>query len=455
MIISGGSRSNGGFFARHLTNDRDGNDRAELCEMDGVSAHTVDGFFRETAAVASGTRCKNYFYHANINPRDHEHLTPKQWREAVDTLEKNLGLEGQPRFVMEHEKDGRTHRHVIWSRINIDTMRAISDRQTAKIHERTSRELEIKFDLVRGKSVLEPGQEEPRARGPKAWENFRGGKSGIDPKDVKAELTELWRASDTGQAFKAAIEARGYQLARGDRRDFVVLDHAGDDHSLARRLDGVKTAEMLKRMADVDLNSLPSVEAARTTQRAKYIREGRFDLAAAAQAFASRPARSSEPEELRKVGSTSASSPIIATDHGGMVAQQREANRMLARRQARPNDPGGGVSRAAAAVTDNTAADKTASPSPAAPEPAQRLGEGRVRGGSPSDQHRSAVEQPAALASPAAAATQQDVERLKRAETLANAARQGRELLKKSNNRSGPEIQGKEQNNGNEHEIDI
>ena len=38
MIIKGGSRSNGGFFAKHLTNDWDeknGNGRVELKEMRG------------------------------------------------------------------------------------------------------------------------------------------------------------------------------------------------------------------------------------------------------------------------------------------------------------------------------------------------------------------------------------------------------------------------------------
>ena len=88
MIIKGGSRSNGGFFAKHLTNDWDEENG------NGVTANTVDGFFREIAAVASGSRVKNHFYHANINPERGEHLTPAQWREAVDTLEKNLGLTG-------------------------------------------------------------------------------------------------------------------------------------------------------------------------------------------------------------------------------------------------------------------------------------------------------------------------------------------------------------------------
>ena len=110
-------------------------------------------------ALAQGTKCQNYFYQANINPRADEHLTPAQWREAVETLGRNLGLEGQPYFVIEHEKEGRTHRHVVWSRIDQEKQVAISDSLTARIHEQTSRQLEVKFDLeAREKhSGSEPG----------------------------------------------------------------------------------------------------------------------------------------------------------------------------------------------------------------------------------------------------------------------------------------------------------
>ena len=53
-------------------------------------------------ALAAGTRCKNYFYQVNINPRADEHLTPKQRDEAVDRLESNLGLTGQQWIVLSY-----------------------------------------------------------------------------------------------------------------------------------------------------------------------------------------------------------------------------------------------------------------------------------------------------------------------------------------------------------------
>jgi hypothetical protein len=46
-----------------------------------------------------------------------------------------------------------------------------------------------------------------------------------------------------------------------------VIDQAGDAHSLARRLDGVKAKDVRAFMADIDRDGLPSVAEARATQR--------------------------------------------------------------------------------------------------------------------------------------------------------------------------------------------
>lgn len=109
---------------------------------------------------------------------------------------------------------------------------------------------------------------EPRpAPNVKDWQSFRAAESKIDPKVMKADLTELWQHADTGQAFAAALHDRGYILARGDRRDFCVIDQAGDEHALGRRISGVKAAEIRARMADLDPANLPSVEEGRQLAR--------------------------------------------------------------------------------------------------------------------------------------------------------------------------------------------
>lgn len=99
-------------------------------------------------------------------------------------------------------------------------------------------------------------------------------------------MTELWRAADNGKAFIAAAEERGYKIAKGDRRDFVVVDHAGDVHSLARRLDGVRVADLRAKFADIDRDSLPSAAEARTAQRMLQMEQGgNFDRDAADSAW--------------------------------------------------------------------------------------------------------------------------------------------------------------------------
>ena len=270
IIINGGSYSAGGWWSKHLQK-AETNERVEVVGFDNLSAETIPEAFREMEALAAGTRCKNYFYQANINPRADEHLTPAQRNEAIETLERNLGLTGQPRFVVEHQKEGRTHWHVVWSRIDTERMQAISDSLTAAIHERTSRELEIKFGLERGQSILVPSRDLERPeRRPRKSETFRVDRDGIDPETVKVDARAAWERADNGQSFKAALEASGdYVLARGDRRDFVIIDRAGDDHSLARRL-GVKAAEIRARMADLDPAILPSVAEAKAQQQARH-----------------------------------------------------------------------------------------------------------------------------------------------------------------------------------------
>jgi hypothetical protein len=318
MITKGGSNSSGSWWARHLQKKE--NARVKMCEMRGFTATTIDDAFRELEAIAKGTNVKNHFYQANINPEPGEHLTPAQWKQAVDTLEERLGLTGQPRFVVEHEKAGRTHRHVIWSRIDAATGLAISDSLNYQKHERTSREMEIKFDLARGKSVLEPNRDEQRPeRAPKSWETQRANEGGLNPRALKEELTDLWRASDSGRAFVAAIEERGYLMTRGDSRVFVIVDHFGQEHSLARRLQGVARAGVRAHMADVKRDNLPTVEEGRDVQRAKFMREGVFDREAALTAWRERApgidAEISHTRTERDLAQAGASSPEQGRGH--------------------------------------------------------------------------------------------------------------------------------------------
>ena len=268
MIINGNPAKSVSFWSKHLLRD-DTNERAEVKEIVGLLAEDLPSALKEMQAVAAQSRCHgNFMYQANINPRDNERLTPEQWKEAVDTLEKNLGLDGHQRVVVEHVKNGRQHYHVVWNRVDVDNLRVADIGGNWRTHEKTARELEIRFGL---EPTPPRDKDAARKSALELYEIRAAERTGVDPVALKAELTELWNRADSGKAFAAAIEECGYVLAKGDRRDFCVIDQAGDAHSLARRLDGVRAKDVRERMADIDRDSLPSVAEARDVQRARML----------------------------------------------------------------------------------------------------------------------------------------------------------------------------------------
>ncbi|SCX54398.1 hypothetical protein SAMN05720354_11439 [Nitrosospira sp. Nsp1] len=47
------------------------------------------------------------------------------FEQAIERAEEKLGLNGQPRAIVFHEKNGRRHCHAVWSRIKMDEMKAV------------------------------------------------------------------------------------------------------------------------------------------------------------------------------------------------------------------------------------------------------------------------------------------------------------------------------------------
>jgi hypothetical protein len=127
MIIKGKSRADPHQLATHLGN-AEKNERVSLIETRGTIAQDLRGALVEMDALAAGTKCQRSLYHAAISPEPPHVLTPKQRAEAVDALEKKLGLDGHARIVVMHEKLGRRHIHVVWSRIDIEK-NAVNQRQ--------------------------------------------------------------------------------------------------------------------------------------------------------------------------------------------------------------------------------------------------------------------------------------------------------------------------------------
>jgi hypothetical protein len=267
VIIKGTSCAGARRLAVHLTRT-DTNERAEVKDIRGVVAQDLLGALREMEGVAAGARTNKPFYHGSINTRAAERLTDEQRTYAIDKLEASLGLTGQARVVVVHEKEGREHCHIVWSRIDLDRMAAISDSNNYYKHEKVARALEKEFghERVQGAHVERDGKERPD-RTPSHSEMLQADRTGLSPQQARELMTGIWQTTKNGKEFQAALEDKGWILARGDRRDFVAIDPGGGVHSVARRIEGVNAAEVRQRFADIDPRGLSSVAEAKQVQR--------------------------------------------------------------------------------------------------------------------------------------------------------------------------------------------
>lgn len=151
MILKAKERGDAGQLARYLLSMRD-NEHVELHEVYGFASDDLIEAFSETDAIAQGTRCKNYLFSMSLNPPEGAAVSKDVFEDTADKIEKKLGLDNQPRAIVFHEKDGRRHAHVVWSRIDAQRMRAINlPHYKAKLRD-MSRQLYLDhgWDMPRG-----------------------------------------------------------------------------------------------------------------------------------------------------------------------------------------------------------------------------------------------------------------------------------------------------------------
>lgn len=257
MILKAKERGDGPQLARYLLTMRD-NDHVELHEVRGFVSDELPGAFGEADAIAKGTRCKNYLFSLSVNPPQDKQVAVEDFERAIDDIERKLGLEGQPRAVVFHEKDGRRHAHVVWSRVDSQRMRAINlPHYKAKLRD-VSRSLYLEhgWDMPRG--LQDRSLRDPLTFTHIEWQQAK--RAGLDPRELKAVLAQCWKASDNKASFERALRERGFWLAKGDRRGFVAVDYRGEVYSLSRYA-GVKTKDLEARLGDQ--KQLHSVEETR------------------------------------------------------------------------------------------------------------------------------------------------------------------------------------------------
>lgn len=246
MILKAKERGDAPQLARYLLSMRD-NEHVELHDVRGFVSDDLRGAFSEADAIAQGTRCKNYMFSMSLNPPAGQKVRTEDFEAAIARVEEKLGLENQPRAIVFHEKDGRRHAHVVWSRIDHERMRALNMAHYKVKLRDVSRELFLHhgWDMPRG--LQDKSLRDPLNFTQAEWQQAR--RTGIDPREVKSVLQQCWQRSDNRASFERALKERGFWLARGDRRGFVAMDYRGEIYSLSRYA-GVKAKELEARIGD-------------------------------------------------------------------------------------------------------------------------------------------------------------------------------------------------------------
>lgn len=255
MILKGSQRSGGQDLAVHLMK-MDDNEHVSLHELRGFASDNLKGAFKEAEAISHGTKCRQYLFSLSLSPPETESVPVEVFQDTIERIEKRLGLEGQPRAIVFHEKEGRRHAHAVWSRIDAETMTA---RQMSFFKTKlmgVSRDLYLEHGWKMPRGLENAAERNPTNFSLAEWQQAK--RQGIDPRWLKSILQDCWKRSDNRASFERALQDRGFFLAKGDKRGSVILDHNGEVYSLPRMLDR-KTKEVRARLGTGD--DLPSVAA--------------------------------------------------------------------------------------------------------------------------------------------------------------------------------------------------
>lgn len=264
MIPKGNQRGGGRQLATHLLNEFD-NGQVEVADLRGSVAQDLHGAFHEWFAQSKATRCRKYLYSLSVNPDLAKYdLTREQYLDFIARTERSLNLVGQPRAVVFHTKNGRQHCHTVWSRINPDAGKAVHmDHDRFKL-QAVAREFARDHGLP-----LPPGMEKGNGNRKDKQSNLQEKqqqeRSGITKEERIKAITAVWREHGKDpHAFVSALEQKGYHLARGDTGRYVVVDQAGEIHSLYRQIEGLRSNEVKAFLGPAyPLDRLRGVETAR------------------------------------------------------------------------------------------------------------------------------------------------------------------------------------------------
>jgi hypothetical protein len=308
MILVGSQRGGTNQLAAHLLNILD-NDHIAVEDVRGFIADDLRGAMIEIDAIAKGTKCRQSVFSLSLSPPKDAQLDIEEFYKAADKAGEALGLAKQPRAIVIHEKNGRRHAHVVWSRIDAEQMKAVALPFYKNKLNQLSKELFLEHDWELPQGYRENGWKNPLNFTLAEWQLAK--RLDLDPREIKQVFADAWKRSDNLASLKNALEENGYFLAKGDKRGVVALDLNGEVYSFARWA-GIKTNGLREKLGHADV--LPTVKEVQE-QIGNKISKQRLDVL--------RRNREAKRAEV---------APIVEAHHA-LVLEHRTERETLARKQ--------------------------------------------------------------------------------------------------------------------------
>ena len=271
MVINGQAVKGAKRLANHLMKAE--NEKVSILEISGTAVNdNLHEALRDMETIGKLTKSQSgkVLYHANINPRKNEVLTPEQYQKACDALMEKLGMQGQPRAIVMHQKQGRQHAHLVvqLTDVNKGKLKTISNNYYK--HKEVARSLEKELELART-------HEEKTGRSYTQSEAQQAKKAGRKAKTSKNFIQHCYQSSRDGKDFVKKLSHYELYLAKGKR--LVVIDKLGQAQSLTRQLRHIDSAHNVKnKLKDVEA-SLPEAKGVQENIRS-YNNERKLEKSA-------------------------------------------------------------------------------------------------------------------------------------------------------------------------------
>lgn len=218
---------------------------------------------RETAKL--NKRCQQPVYAFSLAWHPEEAPSQAQMIEAGNAALKVLGMDGHQALFFAHHDTDHPHVHIMVNRVHPETLKAKNNfRDFKRLSEWASqyeREHGKIYCAAREARALADGQDNAKDKAPRYADNT---------------ILEAWSRSDSGTSFQAALEAKGWKLGLGDRKDrFMALAPSGKPLDILREInksrekgEKLKAADIERRFADLKLENLKRIADLQAAQKA-------------------------------------------------------------------------------------------------------------------------------------------------------------------------------------------